>query len=52
MDHVQNLNCQSSCVDLLLNVVLEFAWWWTPAVRDVIKLKMESYKAWLVPGTL
>ena len=25
--------------------------WWTPEVRDAIKLKKESYQAWLTRGT-
>ncbi|KAM9358371.1 uncharacterized protein ABDE67_003862 [Symphorus nematophorus] len=25
--------------------------WWTPEVRDAVKLKKESYRAWLVRGT-
>uniref|UniRef100_A0AAR2KE64 Endonuclease/exonuclease/phosphatase domain-containing protein n=1 Tax=Pygocentrus nattereri TaxID=42514 RepID=A0AAR2KE64_PYGNA len=25
--------------------------WWTPQVRDVVKLKKESYRAWLACGT-
>ncbi|XDV52206.1 hypothetical protein PO909_020956 [Leuciscus waleckii] len=26
--------------------------WWTPEVRDAVKLKKESYRAWLACGTL
>ncbi|GAA6108396.1 receptor-type tyrosine-protein phosphatase F-like, partial [Tachysurus ichikawai] len=26
-------------------------WWWTPEVRDAVKLKKESYRAWLARGT-
>ncbi len=26
-------------------------WWWTPEVRDAVKLKKESYQAWLACGT-
>ena len=25
--------------------------WWTPEVRDAVKLKKESYRAWLAQGT-
>ncbi len=25
--------------------------WWTPEVRDAVKLKKESYRAWLACGT-
>ena len=25
--------------------------WWTPEVRDAVKLKKESYRAWLARGT-
>ncbi|CAM4456622.1 unnamed protein product [Leuciscus chuanchicus] len=27
------------------------SWWWTPEVRDAVKLKKESYLAWLACGT-
>jgi len=26
-------------------------WWWTPEVKDAVKLKKESYRAWLACGT-
>lgn len=26
-------------------------WWWTPEVRNVIRLKKESYRAWLARRT-
>ena len=53
MDHVFHFHCRS-CGRKVSGACRggnPQTWWWTPEVRDAVKLMKESYRAWLAWGT-